>query len=49
MACTPTLLPFRSLMLRTRSLPNNSKQPTITPANRVIGSPPSMALMKFDA
>ena len=36
-------------MLRMPSFPNNSKQPTITPANSVIGSPASIALTKFDA
>src|SRR5215469_12256563 len=40
------LLPFRSVMLRTLSLPNNSKQPTCTPESRVIGTPPSMAMAK---
>ena len=40
---TPTLLPFRSAMLRMPSFPNSSKQPTCTPASTVTGAPRSMA------
>src|SRR2546422_6216983 len=31
---TATVLPFRSLSVRTRSLPNSSKHPTCTPPRR---------------
>ena len=36
-ACTPTLLPLRSAIVRMRSLANSSKQPGCTPASIVIG------------
>src|SRR6267142_3549231 len=45
-ACTPTVLPLRSGMLRMPSLANNSKQPTCSPATIVIGSPASIATIR---
>src|SRR5215469_6572404 len=41
-AVTPTVLPFRSAMLLMPSFPNNSKQPTCTPARTVTAPPPSI-------
>jgi hypothetical protein len=43
-ACTPTLLPFKSITLRILSRANNSTQPTITPLITVIAAPASMSL-----
>ena len=36
-----TVLPFRSRIARTRSVPNSSKHPTCTPPKSVMGSPAS--------
>ena len=41
-AVTPTVLPLRSAMLRMPSFPNNSKQPTCTPASTVTAPPASI-------
>src|SRR6516162_5284329 len=38
------LLPLRSTMLWISSFPNNSKQPTCTPARVISGSPESTAI-----
>ena len=52
-AWMPTLLPFRSLMVRMGSCANSSKQPACTPASAVIGSPASRwetsSAAKFEA
>jgi hypothetical protein len=37
----PTVLPLRSLRVRTRSVANSSQQPGCTPARMVIGAPAS--------
>ena len=41
-AGTPTRIPFRSRIARTRSFPNSSKQPTWIPARKTIGNPASI-------
>src|SRR5258706_1644251 len=44
-ACTPTVLPFRSGMLWMPFRANSSKQPTCTPDTIVMGLPALIAMM----
>jgi hypothetical protein len=48
-APTPMLFPLSSATLSMPSLANSSKQPTITPANTINGSPASIALTHSEA
>src|SRR6516165_8441680 len=46
---TPTVFPFRPAMPWTSSRPNNTKQPTCTPASNVHACRLSRSRMKFEA